>query len=96
MIEINNKWAIDTDGLSILLCSKKIPKKAGLKPYWYAEGYYPDLHTALQGLAKREIADTNLSSLKTLADKIEKLFALIKSLPNITVRDVAKSKEKGL
>ena len=85
MIELNKKWAIGADNMNIILYRKRKVKKAGVEPAWGVDGYYSSLHNALKGLADKEILDTSLKSLVAVEAKLNKLYGLIESLPNITI-----------
>lgn len=88
MIELNKKWAISApDGMNIGLYQKVTPKKGG-EPRWVVYGYYSSLHNALRGLVNQGVADTHLVSLKAVIDKLDELYALINTLPEITVADI--------
>ncbi len=85
MIELNKKWAIGADNMNIILYKKRNRKKDGTEPGWGVVGFYSSLHNAMKALADKEIMDSDLKSLMAVEAKLNDLYKLIESLPNITI-----------
>ncbi len=85
MIELNKKWAIGADNMNIILYKKRKSKKAGVESVWGTDGYYSTLHNVLKALVDKEVMDTDLKSLVAVEAKLNKLYELVESLPNITI-----------
>ncbi len=93
MIELDNRWAISADSDNIIILYKPTSKKKDKESAWRIWGYYSTLHEALIGFTNQAIRETNLESLKILTEKMDSIYSLIKQMPNITVKDLHKSKE---
>jgi len=67
---IGSSWKIEATGLDITLSHKK-------KKTWEAVGYFATVGGALKELVNQGVRDTKLKDLKTICDKIDKVYAMI-------------------
>lgn len=95
MLEINENYAVGADELNVTLYYKTKQRGKRTGGTWRAISFYPDIHTAISGLIKREILGTGLDSLKAIDDKMAELNELVKAIPNISVTDVIEFNNKG-
>ena len=91
---IGTEWKVESDGLNVILFKKRItvarttgagckfikPENIG-KENWDKIVFYPDIKTALWGLSKHGILDTELTDMKTIDAKLDELKALIMGMP---------------
>ena len=88
MIEINESWAVDTDGDKNVILMKKIEKRVRDKEKktwintgeydWSIYGYYPNLESLLKAVSRKEITREGLKDIKSIQKKIEELEKVIK------------------
>lgn len=71
-ILINANWKVSADSMNIILYRRDKESKTG-KERWRAEGFYSTLGSALVGLVRQGIRDTELSSIRAVNQKIEEL-----------------------
>ena len=87
MIEINESWAVDTDGDKNVILMKKIEKRVRDKEKktwintgeydWSIYGYYPNLESLLKAVSRKEITREGLKDIKSIQKKIEELEKVI-------------------
>lgn len=74
-IEVGDKWVITSDQFKFILNEKKIAqsgKKAGEE--WLGTiGYYPKINQLISGLVHHQIQNSEIKSLKSMADEIERI-----------------------
>lgn len=101
---IGDNWKVEADGLNVILFKKRItvarttgrgcklinPDNIG-KEFWDKVGFYPDVKTALWGLAKHEVLDSEMADLKLVAAKLDELKAIILKLPE-SIKDIKPTK----
>ena len=88
MIEINESWAVDTDGDKNVILMKKVEKRVRDKEKktwintgeydWSIYGYYPNLESLLKAVSRKEITREGLKDIKSIQKKIEELEKVIK------------------
>ena len=88
MIEINESWAVDTDGDKNVILMKKVEKRVRNKEKktwentgeydWSVYGYYSSLESLLKTVARKEITGEGLKDIKGIQEKIEDLEKVIK------------------
>ena len=88
LIEINESWAVDTDGDKNVILMKKIEKRVRDKEKktwintgeydWSIYGYYPNLESLLKAVSRKEITREGLKDIKSIQKKIEELEKVIK------------------
>ena len=92
MIELNSDWAISADEYNIILLRKKVLRKIGGKVSWKTQGYYTTLHGAYKGLVAQEVRSSGLTTIQDLISRLDKIHALIESLPNFSTQDFIKER----
>ena len=88
MIEINESWAVDTDGDTNVILTKKVEKrirdknkKTGVNTgeyNWSRYGYYSSLESLLKTVVRKEITWEELKDIEGIQEKIEELEKVIK------------------
>ena len=88
MIEINDNWAVDTDGDKNVILMKKVEKRIRDKQKktwvntgeydWSVYGYYPNLESLLKAVVRKEITREGLKDIEGIQEKIEELEKVIK------------------
>ena len=88
LIEINESWAVDTDGDKNVILMKKVEKRMRDKEKktwintgeydWSIYGYYPNLESLLKAVSRKEITGEGLKDIKSIQTKIEELEKVIK------------------
>ena len=88
LIEINDNWAVDTDGDKNVILMKKVEKRIRDKQKktwvntgeydWSVYGYYPNLESLLKAVVRKEITGEGLKDIKSIQEKIEELEKVIK------------------
>lgn len=74
-IEIGGKWVITSDQYQFILSEKKVAKsgrKAG-EEWLDTIGYYPKIEQLISGLIHHHIQNSEIKSLKSMADEIERI-----------------------
>ncbi|TBP35401.1 DUF5405 family protein [Klebsiella quasipneumoniae] len=74
-IEIGDKWIITSDQYQFILNEKKVVKsgkKAG-EEWLDTIGYYPKVNQLISGLIHHHIQNSEINSLKGMADEIERI-----------------------
>ena len=87
MIEINDNWAVDTDGDKNVILMKKVEKRirdkqkktwVNTREYdWSVYGYYPTLESLLKAVVRKEITGEGLKDIEGIQKKIEELEKVI-------------------
>ncbi len=82
MIKIGDNFALGANSLNIILYEKHIGKqgKNKGKEIWREFAYFSTPHNALDYLVEHEVRKTELKDVKTVCQKIDELYTLIKSL----------------
>ena len=88
LIEINDNWAVDTDGDKNVILMKKVEKRIRDKQKktwvntgeydWNVYGYYPTLESLLKAVVRKEITGEGLKDIEGIQEKIEELEKVIK------------------
>ena len=88
LIEINELWAVDTDGDKNVILMKKVEKRVRDKQKktwvntgeydWSVYGYYPNLESLLKAVVRKEITGEGLKDIESIQKKIEELEKVIK------------------
>ena len=88
LIEINDNWAVDTDGDKNVILMKKVEKRIRDKQKktwvntgeydWSVYGYYPNLESLLKAVVRKEITGEGLKDIEGIQEKIEELEKVIK------------------
>ena len=88
LIEINESWAVDTDGDKNVILMKKVEKRMRDKKKktwintgeydWSIYGYYPNLESLLKAVSRKEITGKGLKDIESIQEKIEDLEKVIK------------------
>ncbi|HAV7603100.1 TPA: DUF5405 family protein [Escherichia coli] len=74
-IEVGDKWVITSDQYQFILNEKKVAqsgKKAG-EEWLDTIGYYPKINQLISGLVHHQIQNSEIKSLKGMADEIERI-----------------------
>jgi len=74
-IEVGDKWVITSDQYQFILNEKKVVKsgnKAG-EEWLDTIGYYPKINQLISGLVHHQIQNSEIKSLKGMADEIERI-----------------------
>lgn len=74
-IEVGDKWVITSDQYQFILNEKKVAqsgKKAG-EEWLDTIGYYPKINQLISGLIHHQIHNSEIKSLKGMADEIERI-----------------------
>lgn len=74
-IEVGDKWVITSDQYQFILNEKKVAqsgKKAG-EEWLDTIGYYPKINQLISGLVHHQIHNSEIKSLKGMADEIERI-----------------------
>ncbi|HAV1971886.1 TPA: hypothetical protein JG946_002217 [Enterobacter hormaechei subsp. steigerwaltii] len=74
-IEVGDKWVITSDQYQFILNEKKVAqsgKKAG-EEWLDTIGYYPKFNQLISGLVHHQIQNSEIKSLKAMADEIERI-----------------------
>ena len=74
-IEVGDKWVITSDQYQFILNEKKVVKsgkKAG-EEWLDTIGYYPKVNQLISGLIHHHIQNSEINSLKGMADEIERI-----------------------
>ncbi|WP_115660870.1 DUF5405 family protein [Klebsiella quasipneumoniae] len=74
-IEVGGKWVITSDQYQFILSEKKVAKsgrKAG-EEWLDTIGYYPKIEQLISGLIHHHIQNSEIKSLKGMADEIERI-----------------------
>ncbi|WP_338300933.1 DUF5405 family protein [Escherichia coli] len=74
-IEVGDKWVITSDQYQFILNEKKVAqsgKKAG-EEWLDTIGYYPKINQLITGLVHHQIQNSEIKSLKGMADEIERI-----------------------
>ena len=82
-MKIGKNWKIESDSMNITLFKRHTVKATPTKPAhnsWSAEGYYSKIQHALKGLVDFEVKETELKDLKTVVEKQDELYKLIKGI----------------
>lgn len=77
-IEVGDKWVITSDQYQFILNEKKVVKsgnKAG-EEWINTIGYYPKINQLISGLVHHQIQNSEIKSLKDMADEIERIGQL--------------------
>ncbi|MBK4284477.1 DUF5405 family protein [Enterobacter hormaechei] len=77
-IEVGDKWVITSDQYQFILNEKKVAqsgKKAG-EEWLDTIGYYPKINQLISGLVHHQIQNSEIKSLKDMADEIERISHL--------------------
>ncbi len=82
-MQINDKWKVEADSRDIFLLNKETKTRP-----WKRYGYYATLHNALVALVNQEVRDADLVDLRTIIDKLDSLYDLIRGLPPVTPKDI--------
>ena len=87
MIEINESWAVDTDGDKNVILMKKVEKRVRDKQKktwvntgeydWSVYGYYSSLESLLKTVVRKEMTGKGLKDIKSIQKKIEELEKVI-------------------
>lgn len=82
MMQIGEKYRIESDDLNVTLYCRMNPRKnrSGLSAGWRAIGFFSNVKDALKHLVNLEVMETGMKDLETVVKKQEELFHLIKSL----------------
>ena len=90
LIEINENWAVDTDGDKNVILMKKVEKRIrdkGKKTWvntgeydWSVYGYYPNLESLLKAVVRKEITGEGLKDIEGIQEKIKELENMVKNL----------------
>ena len=88
LIEINESWAVDTDGDKNVILMKKVEKRMRDKEKktwvytreydWSVYGYYSSLESLLKTVVRKEITRQGLKDIESIQEKIEDLEKVIK------------------
>lgn len=74
-IEVGDKWVITSDQYQFILNEKKVVqsgKKAG-EEWLDTVGYYSKINQLISGLVHHQIQNSEIKSLKVMADEIERI-----------------------
>ena len=90
LIEINENWAVDTDGDKNVILMKKVEKRMRDKKKktwvntgeydWSIYGYYSSLERLLKTVVRKEITGEGLKDIEGIQEKIEELENMVKNL----------------
>lgn len=74
-IEIGDKWVITSDQYQFILNEKKVVKsgKNAGEEWLDTIGYYPKINQLISGLIHHNIQDSEIKTLKGMADEIERI-----------------------
>ena len=88
MIEINESWAVDTDGDKNVILMKKVEKRMRDKEKktwvntgeydWSVSGYYSSLESLLKTVVRKEITGEGLKDIEGIQEKIDDVEKVIK------------------
>ncbi len=77
-IEVGDKWVITSDKYQFILNEKKVVKsgkKAG-EEWLDTIGYYPKINQLISGMIHHQIHNSEIQSVKAMADEIERIGEL--------------------
>lgn len=77
-IEVGDKWVITSDQYQFILNEKKVVKsgkKAG-EEWLDTIGYYPKINQLISGMIHHQIHNSEIKSVKAMADEIERIGEL--------------------
>ena len=77
-IEVGDKWVITSDQYQFILNEKKVVKsgkKAG-EEWLDTIGYYPKINQLISGMIHHQIHNSEIQSIKAMADEIERIGEL--------------------
>ncbi len=77
-IEVGDKWVITSDRYQFILNEKKVVKsgkKAG-EEWLDTIGYYPKINQLISGMIHHQIHNSEIQSVKAMADEIERIGEL--------------------
>lgn len=77
-IEVGDKWVITSDQYQFILNEKKVVKsgkKAG-EEWLDTIGYYPKINQLISGMIHHQIHNSEIQSVKAMADEIERIGEL--------------------
>ncbi len=82
MIKIGDSYALGANKLNIILYEKHNGKKGKSegKEVWREIAYFSNCHNALDYLVEHEVKKTELKDIKTVCQKIDEVYNLIKTL----------------
>ncbi|ELC6705545.1 DUF5405 family protein [Salmonella enterica] len=74
-IEVGDKWVITSDQYQFILNEKKVVKsgKNAGEEWLGTIGYYPKINQLISGLIHHHIQNSEIKSLKGMADEIERI-----------------------
>ncbi|EFE1803247.1 hypothetical protein CI296_003651 [Escherichia coli] len=77
-IEVGDKWVITSDQYQFILNEKKVVKSGkNTGEEWLSTiGYYPKINQLISGLIHHHIQNSEIKSLKGMADEIERIGQL--------------------
>ncbi|EKT7714275.1 TPA: DUF5405 family protein [Citrobacter freundii] len=77
-IEVGDKWVITSDQYQFILNEKKVVKSGkNTGEEWLGTiGYYPKINQLISGLIHHHIQNSEIKSLKGMADEIERIGQL--------------------
>ena len=78
---IGNKFKVESDAMNVTLFEKAKSKTATTT--WRPIAYFSNFQTALNHLVDLEVMETGLKDLKTVVEKQNELYALVKQLKTI-------------
>jgi len=88
---IGKDWKIESDHFNITLYKRhRVAAKDGKLAHdnWVSEGYYSTVANALKDMVNIGIRETDMKDLKTIAKKIDELYALFDTrAPTIGKKD---------
>jgi predicted phage tail protein len=71
-ITIGREWKVSADQLNVIL-HRRVKSKTGKADHWEVHGYHSTLGSALVGLVRQGIRDTELADIQSVQDKIAQL-----------------------
>ena len=83
---VGKRWKIESDELNITISKRHTVKAKPSKPahdVWKVFGYYATIKNALIGLVDSKIRESELKDLKSIVQKQEEIYNLIKGLTNL-------------
>ena len=90
LIEINESWAVDTDGDKNVILMKKVEKRVRDKEKktwvttdeetWTIDGYYATLQQLVKDVTRKELRSTKFKDLDVVLKKVEELEDMVKNL----------------
>ena len=77
---IGDKYKVESDSLNVTLFERAQSKSSATT--WRSIGFFSGIKSALANLVDREVMATGLKDLKTVVEKQDELFNLVKQLQN--------------